>query len=259
MELEKTYTYRVDTQATGDNRAITISGLQRIIVGVSEEHLENIELDVPRLMKNYGVSWVLLSMTAKSISPIVYGEKLQIRTWHTEKKGVYYRREIEICHEDGSPAAVAATFSSILDMNTRRICKDDEIIAKVLDLGEGKKLLEAQSRIHINPKDLDYVKTEDVRPSQIDALGHVNNSRYGEIITDALTPHQLEELHNLIEYEIAFTGELRLGDSVEVRISENEHEILAAGIRKSDGKAAFTARLRFENPFPENTVTEYLE
>ncbi len=258
MELEKTYTYRVDTQATGDNKAITISGLQRIIVGVSEEHLENIELDVPRLMKNHGVSWVLLSMTAKSISPIVYGEKLKVRTWHTEKHGVYYRREIEICHEDGALAAVAATFSSILDMNTRRICKDDEIIAKVLDLGEGKKLLEAESRLRVRPEELDFVKTEEVRPSQIDALGHVNNSRYGEIITDALTDKQREEIHNLIEYEIAFTGELRLGDSVEIRVSEKANEILAAGIRKSDGKAAFTARLTFENPFPENKI-EYLE
>ncbi len=247
MELKKTYTYRVDTQAIGENKAISLQGLQRIIVGVSEEHLENIGLDVPFLMKNYGVSWVLLSLTAKSISPIAYGEKLHVRTWHVEKKGLFYRREIEICHEDGTLAAVAATFSSILDMKTRKICKDEEILEKVKDLGEGPKLLEAESRIRVDSESLPFAKFEEVRPSQIDALGHVNNSRYAEMITDALTTKQRDELNDLVEYEIGFTGELRLGDSAEIRILDNGNEILVAGIRKSDGKPAFVSRLIYKS------------
>ena len=127
MELEKTYNFRVDTGAQNENHALTLTALQRIIVTVSEEHLKNIGLDVPFLMKEFGVSWILLSLFAEIKSPVLPGELLSVRTWHTNKKGLYYRRDIEICHEDGSVAMVAATFSSVfgkrfhLFNNSRRI------------------------------------------------------------------------------------------------------------------------------------------
>ncbi|MBQ6877110.1 MAG: hypothetical protein IJO22_01765 [Oscillospiraceae bacterium] len=88
MELKKTYTFRVDTGALNENKALTLSALQRIIVTVSEEHLENIGLDVPKLMKEYGVSWILLSLTAEIKDSIRAGERLSVRTWHTNKKGL---------------------------------------------------------------------------------------------------------------------------------------------------------------------------
>ena len=88
MELEKTYNFRVDTGAQNENHVLTLSALQRIIVTVSEEHLKNIGLDVPFLMKEYGVSWILLSLSAKIIDPVRAGELLSVRTWHTYKKGL---------------------------------------------------------------------------------------------------------------------------------------------------------------------------
>ena len=132
MELEKTYSFRVDTGSLNENKTLTLSALQRIIVTVSEEHLENIGLDVPKLMKEFGVSWILLSMSVDIKSPIRDGERLSVRTWHTEKKGVYFRREIEVCHPDGTVAAVAATFSSIFDMKTPNGAK--KVVYNELDI-----------------------------------------------------------------------------------------------------------------------------
>lgn len=246
MELEKTYIFRTDTGTQNENRALTLSALQRIIVVISEEHLENIGLDVPFLMREYGVSWILLSMSVDIKSPIRDGERLSVRTWHTEKKGVYFRREIEVCHPDGSVAAVAATFSSIFDMKSRRLSTDPEVLEKVHQLGDGNKLLEAESRIRIKPDDFPVVMTQKVMPSWIDSLGHVNNFRYGDLITDALPDEIRAKLGNLSRYEIGFTGELRLGESVELRLKEEEDgTVLAAGIRSTDGKPAFLAKLAF--------------
>jgi len=245
MELEQTYIFRTDTGTQNENRALTLSALQRIIVVISEEHLENIGLDVPHLMREYGVSWVLLSISAEIKSPIRDGERLSVRTWHTEKRGVYFRREVEICHADGSVAAVAATFSSIFDMKTRRLSTDPEVLEKVNQLGNGKELLDAESRIKIKPDGFPVIMTQKVMPSWIDSLGHVNNFRYGDLITDALPDEARANLGNLSRYEIGFTGELRLGESVELRLKEENGEILAAGIRSTDEKPAFLARLKF--------------
>ena len=245
MELEKTYHFRVDTGAQNENHVLTLSALQRIIVTVSEEHLKNIGLDVPTLMKNFGVSWILLSMSVEIKSPMVAGELLSVRTWHTNKKGLYYSRDIEICHEDGSLAAVAATFSSIFDMESRRLCKNPEVLKAVEELGEGKELFPAENRLRIDPEELAPVMSQKVMPSWIDALGHVNNLRYGDFITDALPEETRAKLGSLSRYEVGFTGELRLGDSVELRLFENGNTVLAAGIRSTDGKPAFLSKLVF--------------
>ncbi len=245
MELEKTYTFRVDTGALNENKTLTLSALQRIIVTVSEEHLENIGLDVPFLMKEFGVSWILLSLSAVIKDPIHAGERLSVRTWHTNKKGPYYRRDIEIRHEDGSVAAVAATFSSIFDMESRRLCSNEKVLAAVDELGEGKELFVASPRLRIKPEELSPVMTQNVMPSWIDSLGHTNNLRYGDLITDALPAETRANLGNLSRFELGFTGELRLGESVELRLKEENGEVLSAGIRSSDGKPAFLSKLVF--------------
>ena len=235
----------MDTAAQNENHDVTLSALQRIIVTASEEHLKSLKLDVPKLMSKFNVSWILLSLNIKIKSKIKSGELLSVKTWHTNKKGAYYRRDFEILHEDGSLAAVAATFSSIFDMETRRICTNGEVLRLVEELGEGKELFSANPRLRIKPEELSVVMTQKVMPSWIDSLGHVNNLRYGDLITDALPEETRANLGNLSGYEVGFTGELRLGESVELCLKEENGEILAAGIRSSDGKAAFLSRLVF--------------
>lgn len=245
MELEKTYNFRVDTGAQNENHALTLSALQRVIVTSSEEHLKNIGLDVPRLMKEYGVSWILLSLCVNIVDPIRSGELLSIRTWHTNKKGLYYRRDFEIRHEDGTLAAEAATFSSIFDMESRRLCTNEKVLELVEELGEGKELFDANPRVRIKPEELPSVMTQNVMPSWIDALGHVNNFRYGDLITDALSDEKRAKIGNLCRFELGFTGELRLGESVELKLLDEENTVIAAGIRSSDGKPAFLSKLVF--------------
>lgn len=245
MELEKTYTFRVDTSAQNENHVITLSSLQRVIVTASEEHLKNIGLDVPKLMKEYGVSWILLSLCVNVKDRIRSGELLSVRTWHTNKKGLYYRRDFEIRHEDGTVAAEAATFSSIFDMETRRLCNNEKVLALVEELGEGKELFEANPRIRTKPENLETVMSQKVMPSWIDALGHTNNLRYGDLITDALPDETRAKLGGLSRYEIGFTGELRLGESVELCLKEENGEVLVAGVRSSDEKPAFVSKLVF--------------
>ncbi|MBQ6877111.1 MAG: hypothetical protein IJO22_01770 [Oscillospiraceae bacterium] len=152
---------------------------------------------------------------------------------------------MEICHEDGSLAAVAATFSSIFDMETRRLCTNEKVLELVEELGEGKELFEASPRIRIKPEELSPVMTQSVMPSWIDSLSHTNNFRYGDLITDALPEETRAKLGNLSRFELGFTGELRLGESVELRLKEENGEVIAAGIRSSDGKPAFLSKLVF--------------
>ena len=130
-------------------------------------------------------------------------------------------------------------------MESRRLCTNEKVLELVEELGEGKELFDANPRVRIKPEDLSPVMTQNVMPSWIDSLGHVNNLRYGDLATDALSVEARANLGNLSRFELGFTGELRLGESVELRAKEENGEVLVAGIRSSDEKPAFLAKLSF--------------
>ena len=91
----------------------------------------------------------------------------------------------------------------------------------------------------------------DVRNSDHDMQGHVNNVRYAQWVLDALPP-ALHRAHVLRGYEANFLAETHLGDRIEVRAAPLEPAAggLSArrfmGVRSGDGKAVFACRLEFQ-------------
>ncbi|MBQ8624033.1 MAG: hypothetical protein IJ424_06665 [Oscillospiraceae bacterium] len=246
MINEKEYSYKTycDVSMFDASGAMKPDAYQRICVGVVEKHLNVIELDVERLVKAFGVSWVLLSMTIDIKRPLVSGETITTQTWHTFKKGSAYRRDLILRDGNGEVVAVAATFSSLLDIKTRHICKD-KAVHDVVSVPDGEPLLEASSRIKLMLDDFKVTETLPVRPNWIDAVGHVNNFRYGEMAYDALTIKKRSLLKQLKRMEVYFTGELTLGENVVIKSHECENDATVVGVRSSDEKTAFVAKLFF--------------
>lgn len=180
--------------------------------------------------------------------PVSPGACLRVSTRHTWRKGVLYRRDFEICGEDGERIAVAATFSSLFDIAKRHIVLDRHIYEEV-SLPEKSELFEAESKSAVNG---DFTKTEEVavRPCWIDALGHVNNFRYGELVFDTIPEEYAGRLDGLKRLEIFFTGELRLGEKAVLEYASSEltgggRLLQVAGIHSDTEKPAFLAKLYF--------------
>ncbi len=243
-EKERFYKTYCDVSMFNANGAMKPDAYQRICVGVVEKHLGAIDLDVQSLVERFGVSWVLLSMTIDVKRPLTSGELLTVNTWHTCRKGTVYRRELIIKDSKGETVAVAATFSSLLDIKTRRICTD-RAIHEVVAIPDGKLLLEASSRTKIALDEFDVKEVVHVRPNWIDAVGHVNNFRYGEITYDNLSASKINALDTLERMEIYFTGELTAQENVTVKLLEENGAVTVAGIRSSDEKTAFITKLFF--------------
>lgn len=246
MITEKDYSYKTycDVSMFDASGAMKPDAYQRICVGVVEKHLNVIGLDVERLIERFGVSWVLLSMTIDIKRPLVSGETIATQTWHTFRKGSAYRRDLILKDDNGEVVAVAATFSSLLDIKTRHICTDKSV-HEVVAIPDGEPLSEASSRIKLSLDGFETKEVLSVRPNWIDAVGHVNNFRYGEMAYDTLTPEKRSALKQLKRFEIYFTGELKLGENVVIKSQERESEVIVAGVRSSDERTAFVAKLSF--------------
>ncbi|MBR3864995.1 MAG: hypothetical protein IKJ19_07805 [Clostridia bacterium] len=246
MNEKQGYLFTIDTSMLDKNGVLTPAGYQRIVITTTEKELKKLNMEISTLISNMGVSWVLLSLTVKVLKQIKPNQELLITTHHTWQKGVIYRRDFLIsdaltCEE----MAYATTFSSLLDIQKRRICADRTVYQK-LALAENEELFEAESR-HAVRGEFDFCEEAKVKPSWIDSLGHVNNFKYGELCYDNIPDKYLSKMNKLNRLEMFFTGELRLGDSVKIfkRVSEDYLEI--CGEHSSEGKSAFFIRMKFDD------------
>ncbi|MBE5785205.1 MAG: hypothetical protein E7330_05335 [Clostridiales bacterium] len=242
-ELLFTYPLYVDISMCSAEGTITPTGYQRMAVETIGKHLENIEIDSPCIATRLGVVWVLLSMSIELKRPIRVGERLTMQTWHTDSKPPAYRRDFAIFDAAGERAAVGATFSSLIDVNTRRLSMDKNILAG-FDLAEGEKLLHADKRF---AEHHEYAAVEErfVRPSFIDGLGHVNNERYGEFVYDALTKEERSNIGSLKRMDVFFKAELTEGECFRMERAENGNAVIMRGIHATDGREAFIMKLTF--------------
>lgn len=245
-ETGNAYPITLESSLFNERGALTISAYQRILSGISERDLMRTNIDVPSLIARFGVSWVMLSMSIEIHRPIRRDAQLYARTWHTGKAGFIYRREIGICDMEGNRAVSAATFFSLLDIQSRKLCMDPKV-HKELTLPGGAELLEASSRLAKQELAFDPVEERSVRPSWIDYLGHVNNARYGELAYDALSDAQREAFSRLSRLELYFTRELRPGSGALMERAEQDDALFVRASILPEQTPSFVVKLQFEN------------
>ena len=243
---EKTcsYYYTTDTSMRAPGGAFTPAAYLRLVETALEAHMTVLQLDVPRLVREFGVTWVLLSISFEMLRAVGPNERVCVKTWATYRKGAVYRREVQLLGDDGAVIANAAAFYALLDVRARRICMDKSVMAAI-DLPDGGTLLTAGSRTQFDPAGFTPVETRRVRPSWLDAIGHMNNSRYAELAFDALTADERARMGALSRLEFYFMSELRQADAVQILRCAQENGASVAGVREADGKASFLVKFCF--------------
>lgn len=177
-----------------------------------------------------------------------WNETVQIRTWlRPPENGTFLLRDYEILLNGRKIGEATSTFT-VMDTKTRKIA--------LVDWGPYSELWRDDGALPHQPGKITLAaEVEDlaqfqVRNSDIDLNNHVNNTRYAQWILDAIPIDILKGDVHLQEYEVNFLAETKTGDLVNVQkskhdIDENEFQrVQFQGMRVSDGKAVFTARMK---------------
>ena len=226
--------------------ALKPSAYQELYMQAVEPHLKNIGMDEAKLMREYDLAWVLIAMTVEPRRAIRAGDALHARTWNsTQKARLLFRREFAMYDESETPVLVGATFSTLLDLKNRRVCTDREMIARFA-LPAGETLLEASDRLRIKTPETPPAEVLAARPSWEDAVGHVNNFRYGELVYDTLSSGERAGMDRLSRLELYFVSETRPGDMLTLHRAAAEGETTVTVTLPEMTRPAFAARLRFE-------------
>ena len=245
MTDEKQMEYRalVDSSMLNSRRDIQISGLLRIIETTLEEHLLDIGMDNPKLVREENISWAFLSLTSEIYGSIAPGELLTGRTWFSGRRGPLFRRELEYRRPDGTTAAATTCFSGLIDLGARKIIRDRAFLERYT-LPVGEPLIEAESRMSPQIEEYRIADRRKVYPSWLDGLGHVNNARYGDMIFDTLSAAGIRD-GQLRRLELYFVGELHEGEEVSLLLRDAPDCRSILGIHSESGEAAFCSRVFF--------------
>ena len=244
MNNEKNFNYElyVDVQHLNEFNTLKPHAYQTLFGSLADTHLTNFNINVDTTLK-YNLAWALISLSVEIEKAVDKPMKLYGKTWHSERKGPFFRREYLFTNEQGEVMFKGSSYSILLDVNTRTIYRKKELPFFIDEPNTETTITASPSfkEKHV----YDKVHERIAFNSFIDCLGHVNNCRYGEFAYDALNEVECADIKYLKRMDIYFLSELRKDDKFTVlKCSENDR-VLVRGHNNSKNDVSFDVVMEF--------------
>ena len=205
--------YRVRFDEAGADGRVRTSALLRYAQDIAWRHSEDLGFDRTWYTER-GRWWVVRAVELEVLEPIPMGHTLRLATAVLGHRRIWARRRGEFRLADGSVAAVATTDWVIVDGRGR-------IVRIPGDFGEAFPNPELDGEIiRVSPPPAPPAASSlvlDVRPQDLDPMGHVNNAVYldwiEEVVAGAGDPAAATLVPRSVAIEYAASAEP--GDRVE--------------------------------------------
>lgn len=206
--------YEVDYK----ERALFTS-LMNFFGDISSKQSEDRNMGIDYL-KKVNMAWVLYKWNVKVHRYPTYRERVIARTIPYSFRKFYAYRKFYILDTEGNVLVEADSLWFLIDVETRRPTRVQEEMYTGYCLTEDDNEVIDIPKITV-PNKSDFCKTFDVRYSDIDTNGHVNNSKYISWILEAVPLNIVTEymLTNLI---ITYEKETTYGEVINSCVEVNE-------------------------------------
>lgn len=235
--------YSVNSINININKKLGLFGILGILQDISALHADDLGVGYENMVKN-DAFWVLTRQKLKMTRWPSWQEDINIKTWPRSPKGMMAIRDFEIFIKDEKIGECSSSFM-VLNGTTRKAISPN--------LESLKNAHQFPADLNINPEkinlpeEMKFKKIVEVRNSDLDMNLHVNNTRYSQWMLDAI-PIDAHKNTKLIEFDINFISETRLGETIELfthseLLDEKNKVTFFKGFRPKDQKTVFTARL----------------
>jgi medium-chain acyl-[acyl-carrier-protein] hydrolase len=159
--------------------------------------------------------WVLSRVKIRFFNLPSQEEGVTIRTWPKGiQQKVFFMRDFELTAENGQPVAAATSAWILINPTARRMLLPQALPVPVPDNGGLSALNELLERIQL-PAGLPERLRARAGYNAIDQMGHVNNARYIEWISDCF-PFEQHAASRLDWLQINYVNEVKPDDLVSV-------------------------------------------
>ena len=219
------------------HRRLRTSVLFELLQEAAITHTEELGMGREKTLDR-GFLWVVTMQRAEITRMPVYDERVTLRSWPGETMHVFFPRHYSLTDERGEPLIRANALWMLVDQNTRRMIFPDRcgIVIEGTETGEELALPSAPARLPVT-QESSFV----VPYSYVDLNGHMNNTRYFDLMEDSLPA--AAEGKRLREVTAEYSSEVRLGDKLQIRWGEQEARYYLEGALE---KPCFRMALRYE-------------
>lgn len=187
-------------------------------------------------MLSMNIAWVLSRMRVEFARIPLVGEKLTIETYPLPNRLLLFPR----CHvfkdESGATIGSATSLWATIDLNDRRIVKNDTVLQRVPGARDMKYATSMPATVR--PIEAAAVSGS-ITPSytDMDVNRHVNNTKYMDWCCNALGIEIMDK-YNILSFDVNYDAEIRPGCSVETELRVSDEKFTFIG--SSDGKRRFS-------------------
>ena len=186
-------------------------------------------------LEERGLAWIVARMSLRMDRYPAWGEKITIRTFHRPHRHRFFPRYFDIRDGEGRTVCLGSSLWLLMDLESRQsvdadrlpaLLPDNRDMAESIPLPRGIEPLDAPEMI------IPYRTVY----TDLDANGHVNNTKYVDWLCNALGQKTLTE-HPIRTLTIHFDSEIRPEQPVEMRLKRDGLKFQMTGIHEE--KTAF--------------------
>lgn len=237
------------------NNRISIPMLINILILASEHQNEKLGVDQLYLIDKYGIGWVVTSYSIHISQLPRKDSVVKMTTRGTSYNRYFAFREFWLHDQDGNELVKVESIWVLMNEKTRKITPIKDDVIKPYQSENVRRVPRLPRPKRIESTDKVTAKEYQVRWSDIDFNGHVNNSRYPEWMLDSL-PMSFLNNHEPANIDIRFENEVKYGNrvtsSVVVDSSNNDKIETVHEIKSNDVLSASATIVWKENQVKGN-------
>ena len=207
--------YEIDFQ-----NELKLNAVFNIMQEAASTHAASMGLGFDDLKKN-DLAWVLSWAKIKLERTAIFGDKIHVKTWPKMKYKLFSIRDFHITDSQNNMIALATTAWLLINTKTKKITDLTALPEDISYQTQMSTIDEYPAKMSIDAnKELAYSKT--IRYTDIDINGHVNNTKYIELMLDCF-PLDKFRTNRIEEAVIRFSAESFEGDTINVFTSQSEN------------------------------------
>lgn len=206
---------------------------------IAGQHCDLLDLTYEHLARKR-LFWAVIRHRAQITRLPQLGEKLTAETWPLPTTRVAYPRSMVVYDEQGRECFRTISLWVLMDLDTRNMILPGKSGVSVVGTVRG---LELASPGSLAPKLLGSRELRQVRYTDLDRNGHMNNTRYLDWIDDLL-PSAFHKAHTVQGFTMCYLSEAKEGQELHLSWElGGERELFVEAVRQDPENPAHQERV----------------
>ncbi len=225
MESVFQTTFQVDATHSDCFGRLKPASILYFVQEVAGQHCVELALDWNTLAKRR-LFWAIIRHRVQITRLPNKGETITVETWPMPTTRVAFPRSVVGYDKDGKELFRSISIWVLMDMDSRTMVLPGKSGVDVPGLLRGSELAPPRS---LAPVSLSAETTRQVRFTDLDLNGHMNNCRYLDWISDLL-PSGFHHGHTMKEFTLCYLSEAREGETLHLQWELAQGGLLRAEI-----------------------------